>query len=61
LFETKPDDYQMRIWIPGCSSGEEVYSIAITIHECMEAMGRHFNVQIFGTDIDEEAINAARL
>jgi len=51
----------MRIWIPGCSSGEEVYSIAITIHECMEAMGRHFNVQIFGTDIDEEAINAARL
>ena len=60
LLADKPDDYQVRIWVPGCSSGEEVYSIAIVMQECMEAMGRHFVVQIFGTDLDEEAINTAR-
>jgi two-component system CheB/CheR fusion protein len=61
LFVKKPEDYQIRIWVPGCSSGEEVYSIAIVVQESMADMNRHFNVQIFGTDIDDEAVNAARL
>ncbi|MBM9514014.1 chemotaxis protein CheB [Desulfogranum marinum] len=60
LFEGKPDEYQVRIWVPGCSSGEEVYSIAMIARECMEMMDHHYNIQIFGTDIDEEAINIAR-
>ncbi len=60
LLVGKPDDYRVRIWVAGCSSGEEAYSIAILIHECMEQIGRHFDVQIFGTDIDEDAINIAR-
>lgn len=60
LFEGKPDDSQLRVWVPGCSSGEEVYSIAMLLQECMATRGRHFNIQIFGTDIDEEAINTAR-
>lgn len=60
LLKDKPDDYQVRIWVPGCSSGEEVYSIAMIIRECMESMGRRFEVQIFGTDLDEQAINIAR-
>jgi two-component system CheB/CheR fusion protein len=63
LLETlrgKPDDYTLRVWVPGCSSGEEAYSIAILLHECMEELKRHFNVQIFATDIDEDAIDIAR-
>ncbi len=56
----KPDDYQVRIWVPGCSTGEEVYSIAILFQECMEIMKRNFSVQIFGTDLDEKAISFAR-
>jgi two-component system CheB/CheR fusion protein len=60
LLQDKPDDYTIRIWVPGCSSGEEPYSIAIVVKECMARLGRHFNVQIFATDIDETAINEAR-
>lgn len=60
LLKDKPDDYRIRVWVPGCSSGEEPYSIAIIIQECMRAIGRHFEVQIFGTDPDEQAINFAR-
>jgi len=60
LLKGKPDDYRIRVWVAGCSSGEEAYSIAILIQECMEKIGRHFDVQIFGTDIDEDAINVSR-
>lgn len=60
LLRGKPDDYRIRIWIAGCSSGEEAYSIAILIQESMDRISRHFEVQIFGTDIDENAIAIAR-
>jgi two-component system, chemotaxis family, CheB/CheR fusion protein len=60
LLAGKPDDYAVRVWVPGCASGEEAYSLAIVLHECMEQLGRHFHVQVFGTDIDEDAINVAR-
>ncbi|MGL1891608.1 MAG: PAS domain-containing protein [Spirochaetaceae bacterium] len=56
----KPEHYQIRVWVPGCSSGEEVYTIAIIFQEYMELVERHFSVQIFGTDLDEEAIKRAR-
>jgi two-component system CheB/CheR fusion protein len=60
LLEEKPEGYTMRVWVAGCSSGEEAYSIAILLQEVMEDLGRRFNVQIFGTDIDVDAVNAAR-
>ena len=60
LLADKPDDYAVRAWVPGCASGEEAYSVAILLHECMEQIGKHFHIQIFGTDIDEDAINVAR-
>jgi two-component system CheB/CheR fusion protein len=60
LLAGKPDDYSVRVWVPGCASGEEAYSLAIVLHECMAQIGRHFHVQIFGTDIDEDAITVAR-
>ena len=59
--ESKPDDYIFRIWVPGCSTGEEAYSIAILFQECLASMGKTIGVQIFATDIDEYAITHARL
>ena len=60
MLAKKPKDSAVRIWVPGCSSGEEVYSIAIIVRECMDALKKHFSVQIFGTDIDADAIDTAR-
>lgn len=60
LLRGKPEDSAIRVWVAGCASGEEAYSVAIVLHECMEQSGRHFHVQIFGTDIDESAIAVAR-
>ncbi|MBU0680672.1 MAG: PAS domain-containing protein [Proteobacteria bacterium] len=60
LLKNKPDDYVLRVWVPGCSSGEEAYSVAIILQECMADLGRHFNVQIFATDLDQTAIAVAR-
>ncbi len=60
LIQEKNDGDTIRIWIPGCSSGEEVYSIAIIIKEIFEETGLNFNVQIFGTDLDLDAIQTAR-
>ena len=56
----KSDDYTIRIWVPGCSTGEEAYSIAICMQECLSAAKRDMKVQVFGTDIDDEAIEMAR-
>ena len=56
----KSKDDAVRIWVPGCSSGEEVYSIAIILRECMDKLKKNFKVQIFGTDIDGDAIDMAR-
>lgn len=61
LVKNKPDDGQMRIWVPGCSTGEEAYSIAIILRECMDEEKKNLNVQIFATDIDSNAIDKARL
>ncbi len=60
LLADKPEGAVIRIWVTGCSTGEEAYSMAILVQECMVKMNRHFNVQIFATDIDPDAINTAR-
>jgi two-component system, chemotaxis family, CheB/CheR fusion protein len=60
MLANKPDDYTIRVWVAGCSSGEEAYSLAIILLESMDSIKRHFNVQIFATDIDEGAIEVAR-
>ncbi|MHB1688003.1 MAG: chemotaxis protein CheB [Ignavibacteriaceae bacterium] len=61
LVKNKPDDGQIRIWVPGCSTGEEAYSIAIILRECMDDAKKNLNVQIFATDIDSNAIDKARI
>ncbi|MCX6081828.1 MAG: PAS domain-containing protein [Chloroflexi bacterium] len=50
----------VRVWVPGCSTGEEAYSIAILLQEQMDAQKQNFAVQIFATDIDNQAIEQAR-
>jgi two-component system, chemotaxis family, CheB/CheR fusion protein len=51
-------DAPLRIWVPGCATGEEAYSIAIVLAEALPPGGAP--VQIFATDADEESIEAAR-
>ncbi|MBN2705344.1 MAG: PAS domain-containing protein [Deltaproteobacteria bacterium] len=60
LLAHRQDGDELRVWIPGCSSGEEAYSVAMIIREIMVALGRNFAVRIFATDIDAEAIGRAR-
>ncbi|MFH1442076.1 MAG: chemotaxis protein CheB [Candidatus Omnitrophota bacterium] len=49
-----------RIWVPGCSTGQEVYSIAIVLIESLGYRAKDIHIQIFASDINEEAINKAR-
>ncbi len=51
---------KIRIWTPGCSSGEETYSLIILLLEQIEASGRDLKVQVFGSDIDADAVATAR-
>jgi two-component system CheB/CheR fusion protein len=50
----------IRIWVPGCATGEEAYSIAILFKELRDQRGEAVHIQIFATDIDARAIDAAR-
>ncbi len=61
LYENLSGDRSLRIWIPGCSTGEEAYSIAILCKEVQKNMKRNVQVQIFATDIDGNAIEFARV
>ncbi len=60
LIRDRPVGHVLRAWVPGCSTGEEAYSIAIVIAEAMTAAGRPIDVQIFATDLDGIAIDVAR-
>jgi two-component system, chemotaxis family, CheB/CheR fusion protein len=51
----------IRVWVPGCSTGEEVYSLAMTLCEFLEERRLSFPLQIFGTDISEKVVAHARL
>ncbi len=50
----------IRVWVPGCATGEEAFSIAITLSEYLNETGASFPVQIFASDISEQAIERAR-
>lgn len=59
FFNKNPGD-TIRVWVPGCSTGEEAYSIAILIREHLDTVKQQFNVQIFATDIDNRSVELAR-
>jgi two-component system CheB/CheR fusion protein len=60
ILEGRGADEVVRIWVPGCSTGEEIYSIAILVQEHLDKMRPQPRVQIFATDIDEAALGVAR-
>jgi two-component system CheB/CheR fusion protein len=60
LFKDKGAGDNVRIWVPGCATGEEVYSIAILLREHMNTLRVSPKVQVFATDIDDHALVVAR-
>ena len=64
LLAGKPTGYVFRVWVAGCASGEEAYSIAIVLLELQDAIkARHeqeLSIQIYATDLDDDAIATAR-
>ena len=62
LLKGKGKHGTIRVWIPGCSTGEEAYSVAIAIAECIDQskLTGLVKTQIFATDIDKEAVDRAR-
>ncbi len=60
ILKSKKNRETVRIWIPGCASGEEAYTIAILLSEAQEENKIFLPIQIFATDIDSEALGRAR-
>ncbi|HZF35790.1 MAG TPA: chemotaxis protein CheB [Candidatus Angelobacter sp.] len=60
LFAGKGVSESVRVWVPGCATGEEAYSIAILLREHMDALKVAPKVQLFATDIDDAALGIAR-
>jgi len=60
LLEQRPREAPIRVWVPGCSTGEEAYSIAIALLEFLAARASTTPVQVFATDLAENAIERAR-
>jgi two-component system CheB/CheR fusion protein len=61
ILTNKPPDAAVRVWVVGCSTGEEAYSAAMLFSEALEKLQKPLNIQIFASDIDSEAIEHARL
>ncbi len=59
IFESKNRGEPIRVWVAGCSTGEEAYSLAILMTEYMEVMGHHMDVKVFATDLDKNALEFA--
>jgi two-component system CheB/CheR fusion protein len=62
LLASRPPGQALRAWVPGCSTGEEAYSLAIVFKEALESSSPkgNFTLQIFATDLDRDAIDKAR-
>lgn len=60
VMDTKADKDTLRVWVTACSTGEEAYSIGIILREIFEETGKKIQAQIFGSDINDEAISYAR-
>jgi two-component system CheB/CheR fusion protein len=60
LLKNRSGQEPLRVWVPGCSTGEEAYSIAIAFAELAAARGSQLPVQVYATDLNEECIDKAR-
>ncbi len=61
LLKNKNPKISLRIWVAGCATGEEAYSIAILFAEVMDKLKKQINIQIFASDISNEALDFARM
>ncbi|MFN3404759.1 MAG: CheR family methyltransferase [Cytophagaceae bacterium] len=61
IISKKEDAAVLKVWVAGCSTGEEAYSLAILIHEGMLKLRKNCDVKIFATDIDKDAIDQAAI
>jgi two-component system CheB/CheR fusion protein len=61
IVKTRPVESTIRVWVPGCATGEEAYSVAILFSEAMKLLGRHLILQVFATDLDTDSIEYARM
>ncbi len=59
LLERTPPDEELRIWVAGCATGEEAYSIAMILHEALTAAGRPLNVKLLATDAHRASLEIA--
>ncbi len=55
------DRSQVRVWVPGCATGEEAISISMLFMEAINKLDKHISLQVFATDVDPEAIQCARV
>jgi len=53
-------DLPLRMWVPGCSTGEEVYSLTMLFLEAIEASKRNIKLQVFASDVDSHSVTTAR-
>ena len=60
ILQDRPADLPIRIWVPGCATGEEPYTLAIQCLEYLEQRSLNVPVQIFATDVSDRAIESAR-
>lgn len=60
MLENIKDKQTIRVWIPGCSTGEEAYTIGILLHQILGLKLINYKIQIFATDIDDESLDVAR-
>ena len=60
ILQGRPPDDTIRIWVAGCATGEEAFSLAISLQEYLNETGAAFPVQIFASDISQQAIDKAR-
>jgi two-component system CheB/CheR fusion protein len=60
LTRHRSTDRPLRVWVPGCATGEEAYSVAIAVLEAMDRAASKVSLQLFGSDVSEPAIARAR-
>lgn len=60
LVQAKGVDDPIRVWVPGCATGEEAYSLAILLLEQVKSAQKHCPLQVFATDIDQNALTIGR-
>lgn len=59
LFKDCAEDDEIRVWVSGCATGEEAYSIAMLLHDAAEKLKRSVNVKIFASDVHQKSMEIA--